>query len=132
MEQCGYNINDINDIIDKGFFGFEQTDMAKYAHILASKKFIYIKDNGIYKLYCYNGKVWENDSVLMKHFLSNELYNFLKMILVELYFEHNSFNKMKMQIKKLKTMSYENDVIEAYKAVGVNMEIKFRNLLRKS
>ena len=48
----------------------------------------------------------------MKYFLSNELYEFLKMILVELYFEHHTFEKMKNQIKKLKMQNFKKDVIE--------------------
>ena len=49
--------------------------------------------------------------------LSNDLYEFLKTILVELYFEHNSFNSMKSQIKKLKNYSFKADVTKMYKEV---------------
>jgi phage/plasmid-associated DNA primase len=113
------------EIMNKNTFDLEQSDMCKYLEVLAGKKFIYINEGNIYKLYCYDGKIWRNDDIIMKHFLSNELYDFLKMILVELYFEHHTFNQMKSQIKKLKTISFKKDIVESYKEVGVNNDVKF-------
>jgi phage/plasmid-associated DNA primase len=113
------------EIMNKNTFDLEQADICKYVKALAGKKFIYIIDNGVYKLYCFNGKIWKNDDILMKHFLSNELYEFLKMILVELYFEHHTFNQMKSQIKRLKTIGFKKDVVESYKEIGINEKIKF-------
>lgn len=113
------------EIMNKNTFDLEQSDICKYVKALAGKKFIYIIDNNVYKLYCYNGKIWKRDDVIMKSFLSNELYEFLKMLLVELYFEHQSFNKMKNQIKKLKTIQFKKDIVESYKEVGTDSTIMF-------
>ena len=113
------------EIMNKNTFDLEQSDMCKYLEVLAGKKFVYIKEDNVYKLYCYDGKIWKNDDVLMKHFLSNELYEFLKMILIELYFEHHTFNQMKSQIKKLKTIAFKKDIVESYKEVGTNENLKF-------
>jgi hypothetical protein len=113
------------EIMNKNTFDLEQSDMCKYAHALAGKKFIYIIDNDMYKLYCFNGKIWKKDDVIMMSFLSNELYEFLKMILIELYFEHYAFNKMKSQIKRLKTFNFKKDVIASYKEIGLRDDIKF-------
>ena len=74
------------EIMNKNTFDLEQFDMCKYVKMLAGKIFIYIVKNSIYKLYCFNGRVWKKEDTLLKTFLSNELYEFLKMILVELYF----------------------------------------------
>jgi hypothetical protein len=113
------------EIMNKNTFDLEQSDICKYIKVLAGKKYIYIVENNIYKLYCYDGKIWKNDDILMKSFISNELYDFLKMILVELYFEHYTFNKMKNQIKKLKSISFKKDIVETYKEVGTDNTIKF-------
>jgi hypothetical protein len=113
------------EIMNKNTFDLEQWDIAKYAYSFAGKKFIYIKENEVYKLYCYDGKIWVKDDIIMKHFLCNELYEFLKMVLVELYFEHHTFNRMKNQIKKLKNVDFQNNVIESYKTVGTNNDIKY-------
>jgi phage/plasmid-associated DNA primase len=113
------------EIMNKNTFDLEQADMCKYVKALAGKKFVYIIENGVYKLYCYNGKIWKNNDVLMKNFLSNELYEFLKMILIELYFEHHAFNHMKSQIKNLKKIQFKKDVVESYKEVGTDENLKF-------
>ena len=112
------------EIMNKNTFDLEQFDMCKYVKMLAGKIFIYIVKNSIYKLYCFNGRVWKKEDTLLKTFLSNELYEFLKMILVELYFEHREFNHMKAQIKKLKSASFKKDVVESYKEVNAREDIK--------
>jgi phage/plasmid-associated DNA primase len=95
--------------------------MCKYLKMLAGKIFIYIGK----KIYCFNGKTWKQDDILIKHFLSNELYEFLKMILVELYFDHKDFNSMKSQIKRLKTANFKKDVVESYREIGTDDKIIF-------
>lgn len=111
-------------IMNNNTFDLEQYDMCNYIKTLAGNKFKY---NNQYNLYCFNDKIWEKDSVLLKKFISNELYEFLKMILTELYFEHKNFNQMKSQIKKLKTAGFKKDIIETYKEVGTDKNIKFDN-----
>ena len=113
------------EIINKNTYDLEQYDMCNYAKLMAGDRFIYIKNNDVYKLYCFNGKLWVNDSVLFKNFLSTELYEFLKMILVELYFESPSFNQMRTQIKRLKTANFKKEIVESYKEVNTNSTLKF-------
>lgn len=96
-------------------------DMCKYVKLLAGKIFMYINK----KMYCFDGKIWRQDDILFKYFLSNELYEFLKMILVELYFDHRDFSKMKTQIKKLKMANFKKDIVDSYKEVGTNTDISF-------
>ena len=109
------------EIMNKNSFDLEQFDMCKYVKLLAGKIFIYTND----KLYChYNGK-WECDTTIFKKFLSCELYDFLKTILIELYFEHQGFNKMKSQIKRLKSNEFKEGVVKMYKEVNQNNNIKF-------
>ena len=47
------------------------------------------------------------------------------MILVELYFDHRDFSKMKTQIKKLKMANFKKDIVDSYKEVGTNTDIPF-------
>ncbi len=115
------------EIMKKNTFDLEQYDICKYVKILAGNKFLYIKEGDIYKLYCYNGKQWENDDTLFKQFVSTELYDFLKFLLVELYFDDNSFNQMRNQIKKLKTTKFKKEMVETYKELNTQTDIKFDN-----
>lgn len=113
------------EIMNKNTFDLEQYDMCKYIKLLAGKRFIYSISGGSPKLYCFNGKIWESDVTLFKNFLSCELYEFLKMILIELYFDHRMFSQMKAQITKLKLASFKKDIVETYKEIGLNKSLKF-------
>jgi phage/plasmid-associated DNA primase len=123
-----YNINNIISleklINSKDFSVFS---ICKYVCILAEKYYVYVGNDNNYKLYCFNGKVWKQDDTILKHFLSTALYDFLKVLLMELYFEHNMFNQMKNQVKKLKCTKFKKEIVETYKEVNTNDKIKFDN-----
>ena len=57
------------EIMKKNTFNLEQNDMCNYIKLLAGKQFIYTKVNGIYKLFCFDGKVWKDDDILFKKFI---------------------------------------------------------------
>mgnify|MGYP003330371588 CR=1 FL=1 len=63
----------------KNIFDLEQYDLCKYAKLLAGNRFIYLVNNCVYKLFCYNGKTWTHDTTLFKNFLSNfvDFYNIM-------------------------------------------------------
>ena len=109
-------------IMNTNTFDLEQYDICNYIKTLAGNKFKY---NSQYILYCFDDKIWVKDSILLKNFISNELYEFLRMILTELYFEHKSFNLMKTQIRRLKTAGFKKDIVETYKEVGTDKSIVF-------
>jgi len=111
-------------IIDNNTPDFEQFDMCKYAKILGQNRFIYIVKNNIYKFYSFNGHTWKNDDTLFKEFLSNDLYDFLKKITFELYYEHKNYNSMQTQIKKLKLTKFKKEIVESYKEVNSRDDIK--------
>lgn len=111
-------------IMNNNKFDLEQYDMCTYMKKLAGNQFKYILKNGIHKLYCFNGRTWEKDDTLFKNFLSSELYEFLKMILTEVYFEDRSLNQMTNQIKKLKNTDFKRGVVETYKEVGTDVTLK--------
>jgi len=113
------------EITNNNTFELGQTDICKYIKLLAGNRFIYIKQNDIYKLYCYNGKFWNNDDILFKKFIGNELYDFLKYILVELYWNSKEFNQLKKTIDKIKYMSMKKDIIETYKEECIDININF-------
>jgi phage/plasmid-associated DNA primase len=113
------------EIMNKNTFELGQTDMCKYLKTLVGYKFIYKKSGSNYKLYCYNGKYWENDDILLKNCISTVLYDFLKMILIEVYWNCKDFSSLKSKIEKLKLIGYKKDIVETYKEYGVNNEIMF-------
>ena len=115
------------EIMNRNTFELEQSDICKYLKTLAGYKFIYKKTGNIYQLYCYNGRYWEQDDVLLRSFISNELYEFLKTILTEVYWESKDFSKMKLQLNRLKTIKYKKELIESYKENGCSQEIEFDN-----
>ena len=115
------------EIMKKNTFELEQFDMCLYIKLLAENRFFYIKDGDLFKLYCFNGKYWLNDDTLLKQFISTELYDFLKLLVVELYFESQNFNKMISQIKKLKTAKFKQEMVTTYKEINLKNEIKFDN-----
>jgi len=99
------------EIMNKNTFELGQTDFCKYLKIIAGYRFIYKKYDDYYKLYCYNGTNWECDDVLFRKCLSSELYDFLKTILIEVYWNHRDFNSLRSKIEKLKTMSYKRELV---------------------
>lgn len=113
------------EIMSKNSFDLEQTDICKYLKIIAGYKFIYKMIGDQYKLYCYNGKYWQTDDILMKKCISTELYDFLKNILVEVYWNQKDFQVIKKKLDKLKTLQFKKDIVETYKEFGVNNDIKF-------
>ena len=115
------------EIMKKNTFELEQFDMCLYIKLLAENRFFYVKEGDLFKLYCFNGKYWVNDDTLLKHFISTELYDFLKLLVVELYFESQNFNKMISQIKKLKTAKFKQEMVTTYKEINVKNEITFDN-----
>ena len=113
------------EIMNKNTFELGQTDMCHYLKLIAGYKFLYKKIGEKYKLYSYNGKYWQNDDILIKKCISTELYDFLKMILIEVYWNNKDFGTLKTKIEKLKNRTYKNDIVETYKEYGVNDEISF-------
>ena len=115
------------EIMKKNTLELEQFDMCLYIKLLAENRFFYIKEGDIFKLYCFNGRYWLNDDTLLKHFISTELHDFLKLLVVELYFESQNFNKMISQIKKLKTAKFKQEMVSTYKEINLKNDIKFDN-----
>jgi phage/plasmid-associated DNA primase len=113
------------EIMKKNTFELEQYDMCLYIKLLAENRFFYSKESDAFKLHCFNGKYWQNDDTLLKQFISTELHDFLKLLVVELYFESQNFNKMISQIKKLKTAKFKQEMVVTYKEINLKNEVKF-------
>lgn len=115
------------EIMSKNKMELEQTDICKYLKIIAGNNFIYQKEpeSDKYKLYCFNGKYWENDGIIFRKYVSEDLYNFLKSILISVYWDTKEFTQLKTKLNQLKQIKYKKDLIETYKEYGINNEIKF-------
>ena len=98
---------------------FKQNDFAKKIFELAGDRFIYKKiGDSVYQIYCYNGKYWVNDDIILRRFISNELYDYYKKLLNDVYWDSENFSKLKNQIDNLKTLNIKKDIIELYKEHG--------------
>lgn len=114
------------EILSKNTFELGQTDICQYLKMIAGHKFLYkITGDNVYRLYCFNGQFWQNDDTIMKKCISTELYNFLKMVLIEVYWNSADFAKLKLKIDKLKLVSFKKDIVETYKEIGVDNNVKF-------
>ena len=107
------------------------TDFALFIKILVGKYYFYKTNNAnqkhTYKLYCYNGKYWINDNVPLKAFISTQLYDFIKDLLCDVYWNQHSrdFQQMKNTLEKLKTISAKQEIIETYKEYNSHNDINF-------
>ena len=115
------------DIISKNTLQLAPTDICSFIKLLAGNKFFYKIENNTYNLYCYNGRYWQKDDVVLRSFISNELHEFLKYILVNVYWETvgREFQQYKNKIDRLKTISYKREVIETYKEYNSRKDINF-------
>ena len=113
------------EIMKENTLELEQYDICKYIKLLAGKRFIYAYNKSEVCLYCYDGKLWRCDDVLLKQYISTELFNFLKTISYGLYYEHKSYSVITNRIKKLKDADFKNKLVKTYREVNENLEIKF-------
>ena len=115
------------DIISKNTLQLAPTDICSFIKLLAGNKFFYKIEGNIYNLYCYNSKYWQKDDVVLRSFISNELHEFLKYILVNVYWETvgREFQQYKNKIDRLKTISYKREIIETYKEYNSRKDITF-------
>ena len=113
------------EIMNKNTFELSHKHISEYLYTLAGKKFIYKKIGDSYKLYSYNGKYWETNDIIIRRYIGNELYAFLKMVLLEVYWNTKEFGIMKNKIDRLHNNQYEMEIIKAYEKVGTNDKIVF-------
>jgi len=106
-------------------FELGQTDICKYIKLLKGNIFIYKIEGDNYRLFCFNGKYWETDNILLRQFISGELYDFFKFILQEVYWNSRDFVSLKSRIEKLKCVSFKRDIEETYKEYGMDDNVKF-------
>lgn len=104
-------------------FYLTSTDVAKYIKMLKPNYFVW-KNN---VLYCYNGKYWEKNDTLLKIYISNELYDFLKEILITCFWGNNLFEKYKNSLENLKKLQFKKEVVETTKEYLTNNNIEFDN-----
>ena len=116
------NKNKFIEIMNENTFELGPTDICKFIKTFAGNKFIYSKN---FKLFCFNGKFWEQNNIEFRKYISGELYNFLKLVLVECFWNNREFNSLKSKLEKFKTISLKKELEETYKEYGLNETIKF-------
>jgi hypothetical protein len=105
-------------------------DYCRFIKALAGNKYFYKVDNNtIYKLYCYNGRYWENNIVKLREFIGQELYEFLKNLLTEVYWHSlgRDFQSYKDKLDRLNNFKFKNEIIDTYKEFNSREDIEFDN-----
>ena len=125
------------EIMSRNKIQLGQTDICRYIHVLAGRRFIYKKDMDTYKLYCYDNKFWQEDYIIFRIFISKDLYHFLSDLITSLYCDENliksnknlikEYTNLKSKLEKLKSISYKKELQETYKEYGLNNDIIFND-----
>ena len=106
---------------------FQSTDFCRFIKAMAGHRFFYKVHNSNYKLYCYNGKYWQADDILLRSFISGELYELLKDMLVNIYWNAlgRDFQTYKNKLDKLNNLAFKKEIIETYKEYNSRSDIEF-------
>jgi len=100
-------------------------EFAEKIQELAGNRFIYKNISGDkYQLYCYNGKYWTKSNILLRKFISTELYDYYKHLINDVYSRSLNYNNYLKIITSLKRLSMVKNIIERYKEFGVK-DIEF-------
>jgi phage/plasmid-associated DNA primase len=102
-------------------FDLTSTGIAYYIKYLKSTDFVWKDD----ELYCFNGKFWEKNDTLMRIYISGELYNFLKNVLITCFWDDKSFSQYKTKLDKLRSLNFKKEIIETTKECLTNNKIEF-------
>jgi hypothetical protein len=106
---------------------FQSTDFCRFIAAIAGNRFFYKVKNNNYTLCCYNGKYWESNDILLRSFISGELYELLKDMLVNVYWSSlgRDFQTYKNKLDKLNSLSFKKEIIETYKEYNSRNDIEF-------
>ena len=106
---------------------FQSTDFCRFIKAMVGHKFFYKVVNSNYTLYCYNGKYWQTDDILLRSFISSELYELLKDMLVNIYWNSlgRDFQTYKSKLDKLNTLAFKKEIVETYKEYNSRSDIDF-------
>jgi phage/plasmid-associated DNA primase len=104
---------------------FQSTDICRFIKAMVGHRFFYKKENNNYTLYCYNGKYWETNDVLLRSFISGELYELLKDMLITVFWNSRDFQSYKSKLDKLNNLTFKREIIETYKEYNSRTDIDF-------
>lgn len=104
-------------------FNLTSTDVANYIKLLKPNYFVWKEQ----VLYCFNGKYWEKNDLLMRIYISTELYDFLKDMLATCFWNNHLFEKHKRLLENLKKLSFKKEIVETTREYLTNNEIEFDN-----
>lgn len=106
-------------------FMITATDVARYIKLLRPNDFVW--KNRV--LYCFNGTQWTQNDLTIRNFISEELYFFLKDILITCHWniKNTEFNHMKKSLELLKNKKFKEDVIATTEEYLTNDDIEFDN-----
>lgn len=95
-------------------------EVSKKLFEIAGNSFIYIMTaNNKYKLYCFDGKIWDEDTWIMEKFIADDLFKYYKKHIKKNYSNNSNYNQLKKQVYNLEKVKFGEAVVKAYKAYGV-------------
>ena len=104
----------------------EDADICIKIKELAGDRFIYKRvGEANYRLYCFNGRYWECDSMLLGLYITTELFKYYYDLITSVYKNSPFFSKYKHRIDRLKNSGPMNSIIQMYNKFGINSEIEF-------
>lgn len=148
-------INIINSIIDKYIINVENTpnqentinnieldnselnlslvnniDILDYVKIfknLYGNYFIYNSKTNIF--YCYNRNFWEQNDIIFKQYISNQLHDYLYDYININKSNINNYSKTISRLARLKNITYKTELLKTYKDFCINDSINFDDKL---
>ncbi|ARF08564.1 hypothetical protein Catovirus_1_614 [Catovirus CTV1] len=92
-------------------FDLTSTDVARYIKLLKPNDFVWKED----LLYCFNGKYWEKSDLPLRTYISTDLYEFLKDMLINCFWSDRMFEKHRRSLECLKKLNFKKEVVETTK-----------------
>jgi hypothetical protein len=113
-------------ILDDTNLIVSEFEFAEKVKELAGDKFMYVESSkDEFDLYCFNGKFWIKNNILLRKFISTVLFEHYKDLINDVYIHHGDYNKYKKSILSLKKLNMVNNIVERYKEFGVVDDAKF-------
>lgn len=121
------NKNNAIRILGANTLQFQATDFCRFITAMAGNRFFYKVVENTYTLYCYNGKYWQSNDILLRSFISGELYELLKDMLINIFWNSrpSEFQNYKNKLDKLNTLTFKKEIIETYKEFNFDSDIEF-------
>lgn len=105
-------------------FNLSSVMISKYIKILRPNDYLW-KGN---QIYCFNGRFWEKNDLILRKYIGNELYEFLEDVLTTCFSKgdlKHSLKKMERALDKLRQITFMKEIIERTREDFTNENVEF-------